>query len=40
MTNHGLPEEDSKDKDIWRNLVLDKEKPLIAGKSLDEDEES
>jgi hypothetical protein len=28
MTNHGLREEDTKDRDRWRNLVLGEGKPL------------
>jgi hypothetical protein len=28
MTNHGLTEEDTRDRDRWRNLVLDEGKPL------------
>jgi hypothetical protein len=28
MTNHGLREEDTRDRDRWRNLVLDEGKPL------------
>jgi hypothetical protein len=28
MTNHGLREEDTRDKDRWRNLVLGEGKPL------------
>jgi hypothetical protein len=28
MTNHGLTEEDTRDRDRWRNLVLGKGKPL------------
>jgi hypothetical protein len=28
MTNHGLTEEDTRDRDRWRNLVLGEEKPL------------
>jgi hypothetical protein len=28
MTNHGLTEEDTRDSDRWRNLVLGEGKPL------------
>jgi hypothetical protein len=28
MTNHGLTEEDTRDRDRWRNLVLVEGKPL------------
>jgi hypothetical protein len=28
MTNHGLTEKDTRDRDIWRNLVLAEGKPL------------
>jgi hypothetical protein len=28
MTNHGLMEEDTRDRDRWRNLVLGEGKPL------------
>jgi hypothetical protein len=28
MTNHGLREEDTRDRDRWRNLVLGEGKPL------------
>jgi hypothetical protein len=28
MTNHGLTEEDTRDRDRWRNLVLGEGKPL------------
>jgi hypothetical protein len=28
MTNHGLTEEDTRDRDMWRNLVLGEGKPL------------
>jgi hypothetical protein len=28
MTNHGLTEEDTRDRDRWRNLVLGERKPL------------
>jgi hypothetical protein len=28
MTNHGLTEEDTEDRDRWRNLVLGEGKPL------------
>jgi hypothetical protein len=28
MTNHGLAEEDTRDRDRWRNLVLGEGKPL------------
>jgi hypothetical protein len=28
MTNHGLTEEDTRDRDRWRNLVLGEGQPL------------
>jgi hypothetical protein len=28
MTNHGLREEDTRDRDRWRNLILGEGKPL------------
>jgi hypothetical protein len=28
MTNHGLTEENTRDRDRWRNLVLGEGKPL------------
>jgi hypothetical protein len=28
MTNHGLTEEDTRERDRWRNLVLGEGKPL------------
>jgi hypothetical protein len=28
MTNHGRPEEDSRDRDRWRNVVLGEREPL------------
>jgi hypothetical protein len=28
MTNHGLTEEDTRDRDRWQNLVLGEGKPL------------
>jgi hypothetical protein len=28
IINHGLREEDTRDRDRWRNLVLDEGKPL------------
>jgi hypothetical protein len=28
MTNHGLAEEDTRDRDRWRSLVLGEGKPL------------
>jgi hypothetical protein len=34
MTNHGLTEEDSRDRDRWRNLVLGEGKPLKSGQTL------
>jgi hypothetical protein len=34
MTNHGLKEEDTTDRDKWRNLVLGEGKPLWSGKAL------
>jgi hypothetical protein len=38
MTNHGLREEDTRDRDRWRNLVLGEGKPLWSGQTLDDDE--
>jgi hypothetical protein len=34
MTNHGLTEEDARDRDRWRNLVLGEGKPLQSGQAL------
>jgi hypothetical protein len=34
MTNHGLTEEDTRDRDRWRNLVLGEGKPLYSGQTL------
>jgi hypothetical protein len=34
MTNHGLTEEDNRDRDTWRNLVLGEGKILWSGKVL------
>jgi hypothetical protein len=34
MTNHGLREEDTRDRDRWRNLVLGEGKPLQSGQAL------
>jgi hypothetical protein len=39
MTNHGLTEEDIRDRDRWRNLVLGEGKPLQSGQTLDDDDE-
>jgi hypothetical protein len=39
MTNHGLTEEDTRDRDRWRNLVLGKGKPLYSGQTLDDDDD-
>jgi hypothetical protein len=36
MTNHGLREEDTRDRDRWRNLVLGEGK---SGQTLDDDDE-
>jgi hypothetical protein len=36
MTNHGLTEEDTRDRDKWRSLVLGEGKPLKSGRTLDE----
>jgi hypothetical protein len=36
MTNHGLTEQDTRDRDRWRNLVLGEGKPLQSGQTLDE----
>jgi hypothetical protein len=38
MTNHGLTEEDIRDRDRWRNLVLGEGKPLYTGQTLDDDD--
>jgi hypothetical protein len=38
MTNHGLTEEDTRDRDRWRNLVLGDGKPLQSGQTLDDDD--
>jgi hypothetical protein len=38
MTNHELTEEDTRDRDRWRSLVLGEGKPLWSGKTLDDDE--
>jgi hypothetical protein len=38
MTNHELTEEDTRDRDRWRNLVLGEGKPLYSGQTLDDDE--
>jgi hypothetical protein len=35
ITNHGLTEEDTRDRDIWRNLVSGEGKPLTEDRSLD-----
>jgi hypothetical protein len=34
MTNHGLKEEDTRDRVRWRNLVLGEGKPLQSGQAL------
>jgi hypothetical protein len=34
MTNHGLTEEDTRDRYRWRNLVLGVGKPLQSGQTL------
>jgi hypothetical protein len=34
VTNHGLTEEDTRDRDRWRNLVLGEGKPLQSGQTL------
>jgi hypothetical protein len=39
MTNHGLREEDTRDRDRWRNLVLGEGKPLWSGQTLDDDDD-
>jgi hypothetical protein len=39
MTNHGLREEDTRDTDRWRNLVLGEGKPLESGQTLDDDDD-
>jgi hypothetical protein len=36
MTNHGLTEEDTRDRDRWWSLVLGEGKPLYSGRTLDE----
>jgi hypothetical protein len=38
MTGHRLAEEDTRDRDRWRNLVLGEGKPLQSGQTLDDDE--
>jgi hypothetical protein len=38
MTNHGLREEDTRDRERRRNLVLGEGKPLQSGQTLDDDE--
>jgi hypothetical protein len=40
MTNHGLTEEDTRDRDRWRNLVLGEGKPLWSGQTLDDDQKT
>jgi len=35
MTNHGQTEEDTRDGNMWTNLVLGKGKPSHSGQSLD-----
>jgi hypothetical protein len=35
MTNHGQTEEDTRDRNMWTNLVLGKGKPSHRGQSLD-----
>jgi hypothetical protein len=39
MTGHGLTEEDTRDRDRWRNLVLGEGKPLQSGQTLDDDDD-
>jgi hypothetical protein len=39
MTNHGLTEEDTRDRDSWRNIVLGEGKPLYSGQTLDDDDD-
>jgi hypothetical protein len=39
MTNHRLTEEDTRDRDRWRNLVLGEGKPLQSGQTLDDDDD-
>jgi hypothetical protein len=39
MTNHGLTEEDSRDRDRWRKLVLGEGNPLYSGQTLDDDDD-
>jgi hypothetical protein len=38
MTDHGLTEEDTRDRDRWRNSVLGEGKPLC-GQTLDDDDD-
>jgi hypothetical protein len=39
MTNHGLTEEDTRDRDRWRNLVFGEGKPLWSGQTFDDDDD-
>jgi hypothetical protein len=39
MTNNGLREEDTRNRDRWRNLVLGEGKPLYSGQTLDDDDD-
>jgi hypothetical protein len=39
MTNHGLTEEDTRDRDRWRNLVLGEGKPHQSVQTLDYDDD-
>ena len=36
MTNHGLTEEDTRDRGVWRNVILGAGTPLYCGQPLDE----
>jgi hypothetical protein len=38
MRSQGLAEEDTRDRDRWRNLVLGEGKPLYIGQALDDDD--
>jgi hypothetical protein len=39
MKNYGLTEEDTRDRDRWRNIVLVEGKPLYSGRTLDDDDD-
>jgi hypothetical protein len=40
MTNRGLTEEDTRDRDRWLNLVLGEGKPLQSRQTLNDDDVS